>query len=158
MDVFISYASEDKLAVAQPLADLLMQQDVDVWYDGYSLKAGDSLRREIDRALAGCRYGVVILSESFFAKEWPQRELDGLATREVGGSKVIIPVWHNVTCDQVARYSPTLADRVAITTDKGLEILAQQIVRVVCPKPKRTTRSWGLSSEDRQLFVGGCRI
>ena len=41
---FISHASEDKKAIARPLADALRDRRVDVWYDEYSLKLGDSLR------------------------------------------------------------------------------------------------------------------
>jgi hypothetical protein len=52
-------------------------------------------RQSIDSGLARSRFGIVILSEAFFAKHWPQRELDGLAAREVDGVKVILPVWHN---------------------------------------------------------------
>jgi hypothetical protein len=48
-------------------------------FDEFTLSVGDRLRRSIDRGLANCRYGIVILSPMFFGKEWPQRELDGLA-------------------------------------------------------------------------------
>lgn len=51
------------------------------WLDHNVLQLGDSLRRVIDAALGTCRYGV-ILSSSFFEKEWPQRELDGLVAME----------------------------------------------------------------------------
>src|ERR1700677_1804909 len=97
IDVFISHASEDKSEVVKPLAEMLKLGGLQVWYDDYVLKLGDSLRREIDRGLAECRYGIVILSHSFFAKEWPQRELDALAAREISGrGKVILPVWHKI--------------------------------------------------------------
>jgi hypothetical protein len=33
---------------------------------------------------------------SFFAKNWPQYELNGLTAREMDGHKVILPIWHNV--------------------------------------------------------------
>jgi hypothetical protein len=36
-DLFISHASEDKEAIALPLADRLIQLGYDVWYDDYSL-------------------------------------------------------------------------------------------------------------------------
>lgn len=108
--VFISHASEDKTAIARPLAEALRERDYDVWYDEYVLMLGDSLRRKIDEGLASCRFGIVILSPNFFRKEWPQKELDGLVAREVSGKKVILPVWHQVSQSDVLRYSPTLAD------------------------------------------------
>jgi hypothetical protein len=111
-DVFISHASEDKDAIARPLADALQVRGLRVWYADFSLKVGDSLRKSIDHGLAHSKFGVVILSNHFFAKHWPTQELNGLATREVNGKKVILPVWHGVTFEDVRQYSPTLADRV----------------------------------------------
>jgi len=129
-DVFICHASEDKDEVARPLAEALEKKGLRVWYDEYSLKLGDSLRRSIDRGLSKSKYGIVILSPNFFKKEWPQKELDGLAAREVGGKTVILPIWHNLTKEEVAKYSPMLADRVAGKTRDGVNHIVDQIMRV----------------------------
>src|SRR4051812_3159315 len=112
-DVFISYASEDK-SFARGLATGLKSERLQVWFDEFSLEAGDSLRRSIDQGLSKSRYGVVVLSTNFFKKAWPQRELDGLMARDDGSTKVIIPVWYKVTVEDVRKYSPVLADKVAI--------------------------------------------
>ena len=115
-DVFISHASEDKESFVRALAERLTQGGLAVWYDDTTLKWGDSLRREIDKGLARSRFGVVVLSESFFRKEWPQRELDGLVQLETAGRSRILPIWHKVSKDEVAAFSPTLADKVALNT------------------------------------------
>jgi hypothetical protein len=131
-DFFISHASEDKDAVARPLADELKRRGFTVWYDEYVLKLGDSLPAEIDRGLADCRFGVVILSPRFFAKNWPRRELDALAARETrGGRKVILPVWHEVGAGDVERHSPTLAAKLAVSTSQGIGVVVEKIVEVV---------------------------
>jgi hypothetical protein len=127
-DVFISHASEDKDEIARPLADALMAKGFKVWYDDLSLKVGDSLRKSIDKGLAHSKFGVVILSRRFFEKHWPQQELNGLATREVNGQKVILPVWHKVGFDEVRNYSPTLADRLAVPTELGLPEVVKRIL------------------------------
>ena len=93
-DFLISHASEDKEAIARPLAEALRSKGKKVWYDDFSLKVGDSLRESIDYGLAHSSFGIVILSPRFFEKHWPNKELDGLAAREVNGAKVILPVWH----------------------------------------------------------------
>ena len=135
-DVFISHASEDKDAIARPLAEQLRERGFSVWYDEYVLKLGDSLPAEIDRGLASCRFGVVILSPRFFAKGWPKRELDGLAAREVrAGQKVILPVWHEVSAADVEQHSPTLAAKLAVSTAKGLERVVREIVAVLGEPP-----------------------
>ena len=77
-DFFISHASEDKEGFVRELAQAFRDREARVWYDEFTLKVGDSLRRTIDRGLASSRFGVVVLSDSFFQKEWPNRELDGL--------------------------------------------------------------------------------
>lgn len=130
-DFFICHASEDKARVARPLAKQLVEKGFRVWYDEYELRLGDSLRRAIDRGIANSQYGVVILSPDFFAKDWPQRELDGLGSYEVHGRKVILPVWHNVNAEYVRRYSPTLAGRYAVSTKNGLDKVVTEIVKVL---------------------------
>lgn len=130
-DVFISHASEDKDKIAAPLADELQRRGLRIWYDDFSLELGDSLRRSIDAGLAQSRFGVIILSPQFFTKHWPQRELDGLTSREVSGKKVILPVWHGVTHTDVAAHSPLLADRLAVSTDQSIAQVADAIERAV---------------------------
>lgn len=130
-DVFICHASEDKEDFVKPLAEALIVRGLKVWYDEFELNLGDSLRRSIDRGLRDSRFGIVVLSHSFFSKEWPQRELDGLAARETsGGEKIILPIWHNITKEEVLHYSPSLADRVAISSARGLKAIMEQILKV----------------------------
>ncbi len=132
-DVFISHAYEDKEEVARPLADLLVERSVVVWYDEFSLTVGDSLRRSIDRGLASSRFGVVVLSPDFFNKEWPKAELDGLVAKQrAHGGKVLLPIWHRITKDDVLEQSPTLADLKALNTSvMTLAEIANEIAAVV---------------------------
>ena len=115
-DFFVCHASEDKDNFVRKLAKTLQAKGAKVWYDEFTLKVGDSLRREIDRGLANSRFGIVILSNHFFAKEWPQRELDGLCSLEVEGSACILPIWHQISKDEVIKQSPVLADKIALNT------------------------------------------
>lgn len=137
-DVFISHASEDKATIARPLADELRARGFDVWFDEYTLELGDSLRESIDRGLAECRYGVVILSPHFFAKRWPQQELNALFARETAdGQKRILPVWHGITHEEVTSYSPILADRLAVPTSGGLQHVVERVSDVLSGRGKR---------------------
>lgn len=132
-DLFISYASEDRKTAAAPLAALLTALGLTVWYDQTDLNMGDSLRQRIDEGLGTCRYGVVLLSESFFRKHHTNRELDGLAQREVNGQKVILPVWLDVDETHVRQFSPPLADRIAARWAEGVHVVATKIIQVVKP-------------------------
>jgi Domain of unknown function (DUF1883)/TIR domain len=133
-DVFISHASEDKAAVVRPLAEALQQRGVDVWFDEFELKIGDSLRRKIDAGLARSKFGIVVLSRSFFAKGWPQYELDGIISRSVSGEQTLLPIWHEITKDDVMVQSPSLVDKIARNTAQfTIEEIADEIAEVVRP-------------------------
>ena len=137
-DVFVSHASEDKVSFALPLAEALRAQGLKVWFDIFTLTVGDSLRRSIDRGLAQSRFGIVILSEAFFQKHWPQLELDGLVAREAAGVKVILPVWHGVNEHHVRLHSPLLADRLAVSSANGLEHVVAQLMQAIQVAPRGT--------------------
>ncbi|MEO8630127.1 MAG: toll/interleukin-1 receptor domain-containing protein [Betaproteobacteria bacterium] len=131
MKAFISHAREDKDAIARPLADALRARRVDVWFDEYSLRPGDSLRESIDAGLATCDYGIVILSPAFFAKRWPTSELNGLFNRDLAsGRRFLFPVWHNIEASEVLAASPMLADRVAISSTRGAGDIAAVFLAV----------------------------
>ena len=131
-DIFVSHATEDKEAVVRPLALALQARGLSVWYDEFELRIGDSLRRQIDRGIARSRFGLVVLSHSFFAKGWPQYELDGLVTMAVGEKQVLLPIWHQISKDEVVKQSPSLADKVALkTSDYSILEIADEISVVV---------------------------
>ena len=131
-DVFISHASEDKEGVVRPLAHVLRRGGLKVWYDEFELRIGDSLRRKIDMGLARSRFGVVVLSRSFFGKGWTNYELDGLVTRSVTGEQVLLPIWHEITKKELIDYSPSLADKVARSTGTHtIEEIAAEIIEVI---------------------------
>ena len=82
--------------------------------------------------MANSRFGVVILSRSFFAKGWPRYELDGLVTRHVDGQQSLLPIWHDITRDEVLAASPSLANMVArLTAMTTIEDIAREIAEVV---------------------------
>lgn len=134
-DLFISHASEDKDSIVRPLAEALRSTGLEVWYDEFELKVGDSLRRKIDQGIARSRFGLVVLSKSFFAKDWPNYELDGLVTMSVSGRQVLLPVWHEISKDEVMSHSPSLADRVALrTSDYGVGEIAAELADVIASR------------------------
>lgn len=152
-DVFISHASEDKDEIARPLADALVNAGLRVWYDEFALKLGDSLSSSIDHGLAQTRYGIVILSPAFLAKEWPRRELDGLNSREISAGKVILPVWHKVGRAEVERFSPILADKLSVSTDQGLVAVVHDILQVLHEKPAPARPKVGAGPSGKRKLI-----
>jgi len=131
-DVFISHASEDKDEVVRDLANALQKEDLKVWYDEFELRIGDSLRRKIDKGLAKSRFGIVVLSPYFLRKGWTNYELDGIITKTVTGEQVLLPIWHNITKQEVIDYSPSLADKLARSTaTHTIEEIAVEISNLI---------------------------
>jgi hypothetical protein len=130
-DVFICHASEDKDSFVRPLAEALRAEGLRVWYDEFTLRVGDGLRRSIDKGLASSKFGAVVISPSFFAKEWPQRELDGLVAKEIGERRIILPVWHNVSLEDVREHSITLADRIAANSAEGIRSVVTKLLLAI---------------------------
>lgn len=131
---FICHASEDKAAIAAPLAEALRERHVDVWYDAFKLKVGDSLREKIDEGLAEADFGIVIVSPAFFTRPWTKRELNGLVAREMAGTRsIVLPVWHEIDHAQVVRHSPPLADVFACNSADGLAAVVEQLLKTIRP-------------------------
>lgn len=131
-DVFISHASEDKETVAKPFAEKLRSLDLNVWYDEFSLKWGKSLRKSIDEGLSNSLFGIVILSKVFFQKKWTQIELDGLISIMTStGQDNILPLRYEISNEEVAEVSPTLAGIFSRSWDEGIEKLAIEVKDLV---------------------------
>jgi hypothetical protein len=63
--------------------------------------------------------------------------MDGLVTRTVAGEQSLLPIWHDVTAEQVREYSPSLADKVAErTADTTIAEIAAEIADLVRESPR----------------------
>lgn len=117
-DVFVSHAWEDKESFADEFVKELRNLGAKVWYDTTQMKWGDSMRAKIDDGLKKSRFGVVVLSPNYIAehKYWTKTELDGLFQMESINGKTLLPIWHNLTKQQVMNYSPIIASKLAMST------------------------------------------
>jgi hypothetical protein len=133
-DAFICHASDDKETLVRPLAEALRRFGVSVWYDEFSLEIGDSISRQIDKGIAEARFGIVVISRAFIQRRWPAHELRGLVSRDVEEDLKILPIWHGVSKDEVAAFSPSLSDKLALDTQHidGQEA-AIRLLRTVRP-------------------------
>lgn len=113
---FISHDSRDKELVARPLANALSSRLCSVWYDEYSLKVGQSLRESIEDGIKHAKKCVLILTKDFLENPgWTKKEFNSIFTREmIFNERIVIPIWHNITKEEVYEYSPSLADTVAL--------------------------------------------
>lgn len=117
-DVFISHASEDKKDFVQPLVEALQDAGIRVWYDALELEWGKSLRGQIDNGIKRSKFAILVLSKNFFAKKWPQRELDGILAKEEVTGATPLPIWYNISQAEVYEFSPTLAGLYSLSNDR----------------------------------------
>ncbi|MGO9174032.1 MAG: toll/interleukin-1 receptor domain-containing protein [Rhodomicrobium sp.] len=130
---FISHDYRDKEDFVRGLAVELSKLMCLVWYDEFSLKVGDSLRENIERGLREARKCILVLSPNFLAnKGWGKAEFDSIYTREiVEGKNVILPVWHNITKQELYEYSPRLVDKYGIQSTLGAIEVARQLYKAI---------------------------
>jgi TIR domain len=125
-DVFLSHTGDTRdVEVCDELYVELTGRDLDVWYDGAELRLGESLMRQIDRGIAKSKCGVILITEAFLkGRAWTERELGAL----VSSGRRVIPILDSVSYEDLATYSPLLADRVGLNTESfGLGEIADQI-------------------------------
>jgi hypothetical protein len=105
---FICHDSRDKTSIAEPIALQLQKFMCPVWYDQFSLRVGDSLRESVEKGLKECHKCILVLTPNFLRNEgWSKREYDSIFTREVvDKQKVILPVWHEISAQDVYQFSP----------------------------------------------------
>lgn len=132
-DVFVCHAGPDKQDFVRPLAHALRDGGLEVWYDEFELKVGDSLRRKIDQGIKAARYGLVVLSPSFLGgRAWTEHELDGIVNAYVYNRQLLLPIWHMVSHRDVMEYSPSLADKVALVSgETGVAEIADELISYI---------------------------
>ncbi|HVD99436.1 MAG TPA: toll/interleukin-1 receptor domain-containing protein [Cytophagaceae bacterium] len=133
-DLFISHASEDKDSFVRPLAELLKSYGLDVWYDEFELRIGSSISRSIDKGIGNSNFGLIVLSDAFFKKNWTEYELRSFTSFEIEKGDILLPIWKDVDVKQVRNFSPYMADKFALTTkDLSIEDIAIKVIEVVKP-------------------------
>lgn len=131
-DLFISYASEDKENFVRPLAEALKRQGLKVWFDEYEIRIGDSLRQRIDQGLIHSQYGLVVISPTFFEKQWTQYELDGLLARQNAGERIVLPILYQLTPHELLQRCPPLAGIAHLSSSNHtVETMAHKVAEVV---------------------------
>ncbi len=93
--VFLSYTTADQ-ALARRIAEALMAQGIETWWDQWEIRAGDSLRQKIDQGLGDCTHFVVLLTETSIQKPWVNAELDAAFVRKLNDHCRLIPLRHGI--------------------------------------------------------------
>lgn len=134
-DVFLSHASEDKDDVARPLALLLQERGLRVWYDEFELRIGDNLVAKLNAGMNSSRFGILVLSKDFFGKDWTEFELNTLESLAITEDYILFPIWHNISVEEVRAYRASLANIIARSTaTHTIEAIATEIQEIILQK------------------------
>jgi len=87
--VFISHSSRDN-EFCDRLALNLVEYEVEVWYDEWEIKVGDSLREKIASGIETNDYLAVVLSTASVDSDWVQLELNAALAKELAERKVFV--------------------------------------------------------------------
>uniref|UniRef100_UPI00402845FE toll/interleukin-1 receptor domain-containing protein n=1 Tax=Ruminococcus bicirculans (ex Wegman et al. 2014) TaxID=1160721 RepID=UPI00402845FE len=118
-DVFISLANQDKEELIEELYQSLQKLGISIFYDKESLEWGDNWKERILNGTKKAEFAIIVISENFFDREWTERELSEFLNRQNrNGQKLILPIVHNITMQQLHEKSPKLADIQAIDSSK----------------------------------------
>ncbi|RJP26848.1 MAG: toll/interleukin-1 receptor domain-containing protein [Candidatus Abyssobacteria bacterium SURF_5] len=126
-DAFISYASEDKPFVSALANALRGDHHLEIWFDDHVLQVGDSISRAIEQGLRHSHWGIVVLSPHYFRKKWPKAELAALRQKGNSQEDVILPIFHNITPEEIRGKDILLADIKALPSYIGVPEIARQI-------------------------------
>lgn len=134
-DVFISHANKDKEDLIEKLYRSLEMLGIKIFYDKESLEWGDNWKDRILNGTKKAEFAIIVISENFFDREWTEKELHELLNRQNrNGQKLILPIVHNITMNQLKDKYPSVADIHALdskqyTPDQIALLFAKQLIK-----------------------------
>lgn len=134
-DLFISHASKDKEDLVENLYRSLDKLGIKIFYDKESIEWGDNWKEVILAGVNKAEFAIIVISENFFGREWTERELNELLSRQNrNGQKIILPILKNITMEQLQQKYPSVADIQAIdskdySTDDITILFAKQLIK-----------------------------
>lgn len=134
-DVFISHANSDKPEIVDELNNSLKKLGVNIFYDKDVLDWGDKWKERIYDGTKKSEFAIIVISEKFFGREWTEKELNSFLNRQnKDGQKIILPILHNITMEQLMNEYPAVADIQAISSkdyscDEIALLFAKQFIK-----------------------------
>jgi hypothetical protein len=129
-DIFLCHASEDKAEVVTPLVKALDDAGITYWYDQAEIKWGDSITQKVNDGLKISEYVVVILSEAFLSKNWPQRELNSALNLEASAGDVrVLPLLFGPerVKNLIIKKYPLLSDKAYIVWQENVDAVIEAL-------------------------------
>lgn len=131
-DVFLCHAWPDRQADAKDVYDLLLDEDVSVWFSEVALRPGTDMRVAIDKGLVNSRIGIVLVTPAMLDKLRTDRSIASNELSALLRRNLLVPVMHGVTFEELDQVSPTLASRGGFSTaEESMEDIVVKIAELV---------------------------
>lgn len=131
-DVFLCHAWPDRKADAKEVYDLLISEDVSVWFSEVTLRPGTDMRVAIDRGLVSSRIGIVLVTPAMLDKLRTDRSIASNELSALLRRNLLVPVMHGATFEELDQVSPTLASRGGFSTaEEPMEDIVVKIAELV---------------------------
>lgn len=130
-DAFLCHAWDDRKGPAQELHDLLEAAGVKVWFSEKQLGLGVPMMRAIDKGLANCRVGLVLVTPAMLDRLPKESIADKELSALLAGNQ-LVPIVHNTTYEALRNVSPLLASRTGLdTSEDSMAVVAGKIAELV---------------------------
>ncbi|MBP2215104.1 toll/interleukin-1 receptor domain-containing protein [Arthrobacter sp. CAN_C5] len=130
--VFLCHAWPDRQADAKDVYDLLLSEDVSVWFSEVALRPGTDMRVAIDKGLVSSRIGIVLVTPAMLDKLRTDRSIASNELSALLRRNLLVPVMHGVTFEALDQVSPTLASRGGFSTaEEPMEDIVVKIAELV---------------------------
>jgi DNA repair ATPase RecN len=132
-DVFLSHSNLDKEDYVTELSEKLSEKGLKVFEDVKVFKIGQSQIDMMNMGILNSRFVVVFLSANFIKSGWSDYEFKSFLNREINEKRIIIlPIWHNISVEDIRQYNPYLVDKFALCTNKfTIDEIVEHIFDVV---------------------------
>ncbi len=134
-DVFISHASKDKEDYVDLLNAAVKRLGVNIFYDTDVLSWGDNWKQMILDGTQKSEFAIIVISKNFFGREWTERELtEFLARQNENKQKIVLPLLHGISLDELKEKYPELGDIQCISSDdysreEIVMLLAKELIK-----------------------------
>lgn len=132
-DVFLSHSNLDKEEYVSELSEKLTNKGLKVFEDEKVFEIGQSQTQMMNIGILNSRFVVVFLSQNFIESGWSKYEFISFLNREINEDNIIIlPIWHEISVEEVREYNPYLVDKHALSTSKfSIDEMVEKINSVI---------------------------
>lgn len=157
--VYLAHAWEDK-DIAKPIAEGLLSRGIDVWYDQWEIRAGDSLRQKMEAGLGTCTHFLVLLTKTSIGKPWVNEEIDVGLMRRIEGTAKFMGLRYQLSLDALSPFLKTRLTPEFSPGEVGIEKLVGEIYGISQkppigepPRYVRTQKSGSIWSQAAQVVA-----